>query len=71
LGVASGVWDLEQFLVDIHNWALVHVFAVEPIGEGGKADDASPDENRVVHGLRGDDLGGWEERHDEREADVN
>lgn len=65
------MWDLEQFLVDIYNWALVYVLAVEVVGDSGETDNASPNENRVVHGLRSDDFGCWEERHDERESDVS
>jgi hypothetical protein len=71
LSVATGVWDLEQFLVDVHNWALVYVLAVEVVGDSSKTDNTSPNKNRVVHGLRSDDLGRWEERHDERESDVS
>lgn len=65
------MWNLEQFLVDVHNWALVYVFAVKVVGDCRETNNASPNENRVVHGLRSDDPGGWEERHDERESDIS
>lgn len=70
LSMIVGVWDLEQFFVDVHNWTLVYFSAVKIVDDGRHADDGSPDKNGPVHGLRSDSLGCREEGHKKSKCDV-
>lgn len=62
--------DFKQFLVDVHNWTLVYLFAVKMVYHGRYPNDDSPDQNGPVHGLRSDGLRCREEGHNEGECDI-